>query len=117
MAATHVSPFDVRRSDDGRVVRLMLSGELDMATAASLELGLQRAGGIQPPGLVVDLDQLELMGVAVELGVGRLERSAQAGVGRLRYQETLTLRETAVGGDDGEGGALARTAGRRVTFG
>jgi anti-sigma B factor antagonist len=64
MATTHVSPFDVRRSDDGRVVRLMLSGELDMATAASLELELQSAEAMQPPVLVLDLEQLNFMGVS-----------------------------------------------------
>ena len=64
MAATHVSPFRVSRSDDGRVVRLMLSGELDMATAASLELELQSAEAAQPPVLVLDLGELEFMGVS-----------------------------------------------------
>src|SRR5919206_996444 len=64
MAATHASTFDVRRSDDGRVVRLMLSGELDMATAASLELELQTAEAARPPMLVLDLEQLRFMGVS-----------------------------------------------------
>ena len=64
MAPTHVSPFRVSRSDDGRVVRLMLSGELDMATAASLELELQSAEATRPPMLVLDLEQLRFMGVS-----------------------------------------------------
>jgi anti-sigma B factor antagonist len=64
MAPTHVSPFRVSRSDDGRVVRLMLSGELDMATAASLELELMSAEATQPPVLVLDLEELNFMGVS-----------------------------------------------------
>jgi anti-sigma B factor antagonist len=64
MASTHVSPFRVSRSDDGRVVRLMLSGELDMATAASLELELMSAEAMRPPVLVLDLEELTFMGVS-----------------------------------------------------
>jgi anti-sigma B factor antagonist len=64
MAPTHVSPFRVSRSDDGRVVRLMLSGELDMATAASLELELMSAEAMRPPVLVLDLEELTFMGVS-----------------------------------------------------
>jgi anti-sigma B factor antagonist len=64
MATTHVSPFRVSRSDDGRVVRLMLSGELDMATAASLELELQSAEAMWRPVLVLDLGELRFMGVS-----------------------------------------------------
>jgi anti-sigma B factor antagonist len=54
----------VSRSDDGRVVRLFLSGELDIATAASLELELQTAEARRPPVLVLDLGQLKFMGVS-----------------------------------------------------
>ena len=64
MAPTHASPFRVQRSDDGRVVRLALSGELDIATAASLELELQSAEATHPPMLVLDLEQLRFMGVS-----------------------------------------------------
>ena|SRR6476469_2798974 len=64
MPSTQVSPLRVHRSDDGRVVRLMLSGELDMATAASLELELQNAEATRPPVLVLDLEQLRFMGVS-----------------------------------------------------
>ena len=64
MPFTQVSPLRVHRSDDGRVIRLMLSGELDMATAASLELELQSAEATQPPVLVLDLEQLQFMGVS-----------------------------------------------------
>src|SRR3954469_21916715 len=64
MPSTQVSPPRVHRADDGRVVRLMLSGELDMATAASLELELQNAEAAQPPVLVLDLEHLSFMGVS-----------------------------------------------------
>jgi anti-sigma B factor antagonist len=64
MPSTDVTPLRVHRSDDGRIVRLMLSGELDMATAASLELELLSAEAAQPPVLVVDLENLTFMGVS-----------------------------------------------------
>jgi anti-sigma B factor antagonist len=64
MPSADVTPLRVRRSDDGRIVRLMLSGELDMATAATLELELQSAEAGQPPVLVLDLAQLKFMGVS-----------------------------------------------------
>ena len=64
MPSTDVTLLRVHRSDDGRIVRLMLSGELDMATAASLELELQTAEAGQPPVLVLDLEHLEFMGVS-----------------------------------------------------
>src|SRR6476469_381220 len=66
MPSTHAqaTPLRVQRSDDGRIVRLMLSGELDMATAASLELELQTAEARRPPMLVLDLAQLKFMGVS-----------------------------------------------------
>jgi anti-sigma B factor antagonist len=61
-AATH--PLQVSRSDDGYVVRLMLSGELDISTATSLELELQSVEIRRPPVLVLDLSQLRFMGVS-----------------------------------------------------
>jgi anti-sigma B factor antagonist len=64
MPSADVTPLRVRRSDDGRIVRLMLSGELDMATAAALELELQGAEAGQPPVLVLDLAHLKFMGVS-----------------------------------------------------
>jgi anti-sigma B factor antagonist len=64
MPSADVTPLRVQRSDDGRIVRLMLSGELDMATAASLELELQTAEAAQPPVLVLDLEELRFMGVS-----------------------------------------------------
>jgi anti-sigma B factor antagonist len=57
-------PLRVSRTDDGRVVRLMLSGELDISTATSLELELQAAEMRRPPVLVLDLAQLRFMGVS-----------------------------------------------------
>ena len=42
----------------------MLSGELDMSTATSLELELQTAEARRPPVLVLDLAQLRFMGVS-----------------------------------------------------
>jgi anti-anti-sigma factor len=42
----------------------MLIGELDIATAASLELELQMVEARQPPVLVLDLGQLRFMGVS-----------------------------------------------------
>jgi anti-sigma B factor antagonist len=57
-------PLRVSRSDDGRIVRLMLSGELDIATAATLELELQTVEARRPPVLVLDLGELSFMGVS-----------------------------------------------------
>jgi anti-sigma B factor antagonist len=64
MPSTAASPLLVSRSDDGRVVRLMLSGELDMSSATSLELELQTAEARRPPMIVLDLTQLHFMGVS-----------------------------------------------------
>lgn len=64
MPSTAASPLLVSRSDDGRVVRLMLSGELDMSSATSLELELQTAEARRPPVIVLDLAQLRFMGVS-----------------------------------------------------
>jgi anti-sigma B factor antagonist len=64
MPSTAASPLLVSQSDDGRVVRLMLSGELDMSSSASLELELQAAEARKPPVIVLDLAQLRFMGVS-----------------------------------------------------
>src|SRR4051812_43572881 len=64
MPSTDATPLRVHRSDDGRIVRLTLSGELDMATATSLELELQSAEAGRPPVLVLDLEHLKFMGVS-----------------------------------------------------
>jgi anti-sigma B factor antagonist len=58
------APLHVSRTDDGRVVRLSLSGELDIANATALELELQHAEARRPPVLVLDLSQLRFLGVA-----------------------------------------------------
>jgi anti-sigma B factor antagonist len=42
----------------------MLSGELDMSSATSLELELQTAEARRPPMIVLDLAQLRFMGVS-----------------------------------------------------
>jgi anti-sigma B factor antagonist len=64
MPSTAASPLHVSRSDDGRIVRLMLSGELDMASATSLELELTVVEARRPPVLVLDLSELQFMGVS-----------------------------------------------------
>ncbi|MEA2411263.1 MAG: anti-sigma factor antagonist [Thermoleophilaceae bacterium] len=64
MPPSAASPLRVSRSDDGRVVRLILSGELDISTATSLELELQAAELRRPPVLVLDLAHLHFMGVS-----------------------------------------------------
>jgi anti-sigma B factor antagonist len=57
-------PLKVSRSDDGRIVRLMLSGELDISNAATLELELQTVEARRPPMLVLDLAHLRFLGVS-----------------------------------------------------
>ena len=64
MPTTALSPLQVSRSDDGRIVRLMLCGELDMASSTSLELELSIVEARQPPVLVLDLSELRFMGVS-----------------------------------------------------
>src|SRR4051812_9859130 len=64
MLSTAASPLHVSRSDDGRVVRLMLSGELDMSTSTSLELELSTVEARHPDMLVLDLSDLRFMGVS-----------------------------------------------------
>jgi anti-sigma B factor antagonist len=64
MPSTAASPLLVSRSDDGRVVRLMLCGELDMSSATSLELELQTVEARRPPVIVLDLAELRFMGVS-----------------------------------------------------
>jgi anti-anti-sigma factor len=61
----HAAPqLKVSRSDDGRIVRLVLSGELDISNAAVLELELQTAEARRPPVLVLDLAHLRFLGVS-----------------------------------------------------
>jgi anti-sigma B factor antagonist len=64
MPSSAATPLRVSRSDDGRVVRLILTGELDISTSTSLELELKAAEERRPPMLVLDLAQLRFMGVS-----------------------------------------------------
>jgi anti-sigma B factor antagonist len=57
-------PLQVSLTDDGHVVRLVLSGELDIASAAALERELEVAESRRPPVLVLDLGELRFMGVS-----------------------------------------------------
>lgn len=58
------SPLQVTRTDDRHVVRLMLSGELDISSASALEHELREAESRRPPVIVLDLDRLEFMDVS-----------------------------------------------------
>ena len=58
------SPLQVSRTDDNHVVRLMLSGELDISSASALEQELRVAESRRPPVIVLDLERLEFMGVS-----------------------------------------------------
>jgi anti-anti-sigma factor len=64
MPSTAASPLLVSRTDDGRIVRLILCGELDMSSSTSLELELQTVEARKPPVIVLDLAQLRFMGVS-----------------------------------------------------
>src|SRR4051794_41712249 len=64
MPSTALSPLQVSRSDEGRIVRLVLNGELDMQTATSFELELSLVEARRPPVIVLDLADLRFMGVA-----------------------------------------------------
>src|SRR3954447_5696109 len=64
MPSIAASPLQVSRSDDGRIVRLMLSGELDMSSSTCLEMELSVVEARKPPVLVLDLSQLRFMGVS-----------------------------------------------------
>jgi anti-anti-sigma factor len=57
------TPLSVSRNDDGSVVRLTLSGELDIASTLAFELELLTAEAAGPTVLVLDLAQLRFMGV------------------------------------------------------
>ena len=64
MLSTAAIPLQVSLADDGQIVRLMLRGELDIASADTLERELLSAEARRPPVLVLDLEQLEFMGVS-----------------------------------------------------
>ncbi|HWF26022.1 MAG TPA: STAS domain-containing protein [Solirubrobacteraceae bacterium] len=50
---------DVRRTDDATV--LAVSGELDLASSATLSQALEEAGGSDPALVVLDLREVEFM--------------------------------------------------------
>jgi anti-anti-sigma factor len=53
----------VSRSDDGRIARLSLDGELDMSTSMALTEQLRKAEARRPAMLVLDLTHLRFMDV------------------------------------------------------
>lgn len=63
MVSAPATPLNVSRTDDGAVVRLMLSGELDIASTMAFERELLKAEAKAPSVLVLDLAQLRFMGV------------------------------------------------------
>jgi len=54
-------PLELRTERDLRAPRLIVSGELDLATAEQLEAGLNEIERESPETLVVDLRELEFM--------------------------------------------------------
>jgi anti-anti-sigma factor len=54
-------PFSVEREARGTAVRLVLTGDLDLATAAEGEAAIIAAEENQPPLLILDLSELEFM--------------------------------------------------------
>jgi anti-anti-sigma factor len=55
--------LNVSRTDDGRIARLSLDGELDMSTSMTLAEQLRKAEARCPPMLVLDLTHLRFMDV------------------------------------------------------
>jgi anti-anti-sigma factor len=54
----------VSRTDDGRIARLSLAGELDMSSSLTLNAQLRKAEARRPPMLVLDLTDLRFMDVS-----------------------------------------------------
>jgi anti-anti-sigma factor len=54
-------PFSVEREARGTAVRLVLTGDLDLATAAEGEAAILAAEENQPPLLILDLSELGFM--------------------------------------------------------
>jgi anti-sigma B factor antagonist len=54
-------PLEVTIEHDGSTPRVVLAGELDLATADQLEDELKRVESSEPPKLVLDLRKLEFM--------------------------------------------------------
>jgi anti-sigma B factor antagonist len=54
-------PLELRTEQDQGVPRLVLSGELDLASAGELDASLKQLESSEPPILVLDLRELEFM--------------------------------------------------------
>jgi len=54
-------PFSVEREARGTAVRLVLTGDLDLATAGEAELAILTAEESSPPLLILDLGELDFM--------------------------------------------------------
>jgi anti-anti-sigma factor len=54
-------PFSVEREARGTAVRLVLAGDLDLATADEAEVAILAAEEAQPPVLILDLRELAFM--------------------------------------------------------
>jgi anti-sigma B factor antagonist len=54
-------PFSVEREARGTAVRLLLAGDLDLATAGEADLAILTAEESRPPLLILDLSELDFM--------------------------------------------------------
>jgi anti-anti-sigma factor len=54
-------PFSVEREARGTAVRLLLAGDLDLATAGEADLAILTAEESRPPVLILDLSELDFM--------------------------------------------------------
>jgi anti-anti-sigma factor len=54
-------PFSVEKEARGTAVRLVLAGDLDLATADEAEVAILAAEENQPPVLILDLSELAFM--------------------------------------------------------
>jgi len=54
-------PFSVEREARGTAVRLVLTGDLDLATSGEADLAILTAEESQPPVLILDLSELDFM--------------------------------------------------------
>ena len=54
-------PLELRTEQDQGVPRLVVSGELDLASAGELDASLKQLESSEPPILVLDLRELEFM--------------------------------------------------------
>ncbi len=83
MIPAATTPLSVSRIDDGSVVRLVLSGELDIASTMAFELELLTAEASAPSMVVLDLAQLRFMGVTGLRAILQSARRARRGKWRL----------------------------------